>query len=197
MPKVAVVLLTDGFEEIEAVTPIDVLRRAGVEVFVAAVEGDRIHTAGRFAEFGKWIRAGAREVLVVPDGALGDATLTPDLVVLPGGLRGAQNLAASEAARKYVLAVHAAGNICAAICATPALAFAPWGLLDNRRATCYPGMQDRFPPSARYVEDAVVVDGNVVTSRGPGTAFAFALTLAGLLAGPEAEANLRRDMIVE
>ena len=87
-----------------------------------------------------------------------------------GGLPGAENLGRSPAVRDLVLKVEANGGVCAAICAAPALAFARFGLLEGKNATCYPGFEEHFPESAHHSVERVVVDGRLVTSRGPGTA---------------------------
>lgn len=182
MAKTAAVLLAEGFEEIEAITPIDILRRAGVAVTVAGLGGLSI--------------AGAHGVTVGCDAEVASLeTVDLDAVVLPGGMPGSKNLAASEAVRALCVRQAEAGRVVAAICAAPALALASFGVLDNRRATCYPGFAEHFPSSATAVADEpVVVDGPVVTSRGPGTAFAFGLTLAALLAGDETAATLKSGM---
>lgn len=182
----ALVLLADGFEEIEAVTPIDVLRRAGVEVLSLGVPGRRVR--------------GARGVVLEADQALSDFALEEagqvDLVVLPGGMPGAENLARDPRVAALVRAVRAAGQRIAAICAAPAVALGPTGLLAGRRATCYPGFEQRFASDVRPSQERVVVDDWLVTSRGPGTALEFALTLVEQLAGAQAADELRTKMLV-
>lgn len=178
----AVVLLAPGFEEIEAVTPIDVLRRAGVDVQVLSEDGAAVE--------------GAHGVTFAVDGALATAG-EPDLLVLPGGMPGATNLAASAAIAELVRATHARGKLVGAICAAPAVALAPTGVLSGRRATCYPGFEERFPADVNAVAERVVVDGNLITSRGPGTALEFALTLVEQLVGAERAAQLRQGMLAQ
>ncbi|MDR2391446.1 MAG: DJ-1/PfpI family protein [Planctomycetota bacterium] len=177
----AVVLLADGFEEIEAATPADVLRRAGIETIIAGVCGLEAR--------------GSRGLIYRADAILETLAGGFDLVVLPGGMPGAANIAASATARALAEKTLANGGRVAAICAAPAVALAAWGLLEGRRATCYPGMETMFPPGAAFVSDQVVEDGNLITSRGPGTALEFALRLASLLAGEETAERLARDML--
>jgi 4-methyl-5(b-hydroxyethyl)-thiazole monophosphate biosynthesis len=182
MPSV-LVPLAPGFEELEAVTVVDLLRRAGIEVVTAGlVEGP--------------IRA-SRGTVIVPDTTL-DAALVRDydMVVLPGGEPGATHLAGDARIQALLKRMAAAGRYTAAICAAPK-ALAQAGLLDGRRATSFPGVLDPAKyPRVQIEELAVVADGPVVTSRGPGTAMDFALTLIELLAGrakrEEVESKLQR-----
>ncbi len=181
MSKRVVVVLATGFEEIEAVTPIDVLRRAGLEVLVVGVGSGAIE--------------GSHGITLECDRELADVDFVPDAIVLPGGLPGAANLGKSAAVREMSQAVHDAGGVCAAICAAPALTFAPFGLLNGRTATCYPSFEQEFDSTTTHSQDRVVVDGNVVTSRGPGTALEFSLRLVELLAESGAAAGLQRQML--
>lgn len=180
MAKTATVVLAEGFEEIEAVTPIDILRRAGVEVEIVGLEAEEV--------------TGAHGITFQVDRVLGE-TEAPDAIILPGGLPGAENLAASDKLAGVLEAQAAAGKLVAAICASPAWVLAPLGLLDGRRATCYPGCEERFGESTTCLSDDVVKDGNIVTSRGPGTAFAFGLALARELAGDAAADELAQRML--
>jgi len=164
MSEQVVVVLATGFEEIEAVTPIDVLRRAGVDVVVAGVGATAVE--------------GAHGVTYQCDTTLEEIQTTPRAIVLPGGLPGSENLGKSGAVKELTLKVHEAGGICAAICAAPALTFAKFGLLNDCTATCYPTFEKEFDPSTKHSEDRVVVDGNIITSRGPGTSLEFSLKLA-------------------
>ncbi|MFH1791995.1 MAG: DJ-1 family glyoxalase III [Candidatus Omnitrophota bacterium] len=180
MAKKAVVILADGFEEIEAVTCVDVLRRASVEVVVAGLGAK--HT-------------GSRGLIVTPDTTIDRIEPDFDAVVLPGGMPGATNLAASEPARKLITDTAKKGGIVAAICASPAVVLAPLGILDNKKATCYPGMQQKFGPKTAYTETAVVTDANVITSRGPATAMEFALAIASALADSDTVRKLRQALL--
>jgi len=166
--KTAVVVLADGFEEIEAVTPIDLLRRAGVTVVVAGLAGLNV--------------VGARGIAFVCDTTLEQLTPGWDALILPGGLPGAKNLASSPLVRRCLDETLERGSLVAAICAAPALVLGAQGYLKNRDYTCYPEMES-FVLGGRHRTDAVVVDGLFVTSRGVGTAGAFALKLIELLVG--------------
>jgi 4-methyl-5(b-hydroxyethyl)-thiazole monophosphate biosynthesis len=169
----AIVLLAEDFEEIEAVTPIDVLRRAGVEVTVAGLRSGPLRAA--------------RGTVIVPDVALDDAPPGPwDAVVLPGGMPGAERLGADARVLGLVRENLEAGRLVGAICAAPATVLGENGLLEGHRATCHPALADRL--GRPRDEGRVVVDGNLVTSQGPGTAMEFALTLVAELLG-EAKAE--------
>jgi 4-methyl-5(b-hydroxyethyl)-thiazole monophosphate biosynthesis len=181
MAKLIVVCLAQGFEEIEAVTPVDVLRRAGQEVMIAGVEDELVE--------------GSRGVPFGTDGLLEELSDTPDAVILPGGQPGADHLGASRAVRRLVEEVHDAGGIVGAICAAPARALAKWGLLDGRVATGYPASREEIEAVATWSDDPVVVDRNIVTSQGPGTALPFALELAEILAGEKAAAKVAAAML--
>lgn len=174
----ALVPLAEGFEEIEAVTIIDVLRRAGVDVTIAAL-GDSPVT-------------GSHGIPILADTSL-DAVLDADFdaVVLPGG-PGAQRLRDDERLRTVLQRSARAGRWVAAVCAAP-IALEAAGVLAGKRATAYPG---NALPSAVQVEERVVVDGRVVTSRGPGTALEFALTVVERSLGRERAEALRTAMLV-
>jgi 4-methyl-5(b-hydroxyethyl)-thiazole monophosphate biosynthesis len=180
MAKKAIIVLAEGFEEIEAVTPADILRRAGVEVELVGLEATEVTGA-------HGITFGADRVLAEREDA--------DAVILPGGLPGADNLAASAKLAGVLEAQAAAGKLVAAICASPGCVLAKHGLLDGKKATCYPSFEERFDPSTTYATDAVVKDGNILTSRGPGTAFAFGLALARELAGAAKADELAQAML--
>ncbi|MHC5212577.1 MAG: DJ-1 family glyoxalase III [Planctomycetota bacterium] len=176
----ACVLFAEGFEEIEAVTLVDVLRRAEIETVSVGV-GARDVT-------------GSHGITVRTDATLAEtAARRWDLVVLPGGMPGAANLRDDAGVQALLAAQHAAGRRIAAICAAP-IALAPAGVLEGRRATSYPGYADQLG-GARYVEESVVVDGPLITSRGPGTALPFALALVAELAGAERAEALGRAML--
>lgn len=182
MQKNALVIVADGFEEIEAISCIDILRRAGIEVVVAGLTGVSI--------------TGAHGITVVADTVI--AQVTPDFaaLVLPGGMPGATHLAASDKVRSLIMAMHRQGKIIAAICAAPAIVLAPLGILDNKTATCFTGMEKEFHPSTTFSRDNVVVDGAVITSRGAGTAAFFALAIVGQLVGKTIAAGLKSRMLI-
>ena len=175
MKKVALIL-APGFEEVEAVTPLDFLRRVGIDVFVGGVGAGEI--------------SGAHGIVIKCDGTLGDAPKDCDGVVIPGGIPGAPNIAASKEARALIQAVYDRGGLVAAICASPALVLGKTGILSGRRATCYPGFEEHFDKKVRHVQDRVVKDGNVITSQGPGTAAGFAIEIIRYLLGDEAAGNI-------
>lgn len=181
--RAAAVLLAEGFEEIETATPVDVLRRAGVEVTLAGVDG-LVHKGAHGLTYNADAKA---------EGLAGDF----DLVVLPGGMPGAKNLGESPDARSLVERTFRAGKLIAAICAAPALTLAAWGILDGKLATCYPGMEKTFPAGVKFSPERVVVDGNVVTSRGPGAALEFSLTLVRLLVGEDQAKRIAVDMLLK
>jgi 4-methyl-5(b-hydroxyethyl)-thiazole monophosphate biosynthesis len=190
MSKKAILLLADGFEEVEALTPVDYLRRAGVEVCAAALGKGRLVTGSHGipvsadAELGELAAAGKLE----PGGW--------DAVLLPGGMPGASNLAASAETGAFLKAMAAGGKIVAAICASPALVLAPLGLLEGRRFTCYPGMEKEVKGTARWVEDKVAIDGNIITSRAAGTAGLWALALISALAGEAASGKIAASVLL-
>lgn len=174
--------LAQGCEEIEAVTVIDILRRAGIEVTVAGLSEGPVRCS--------------RGTVIVPDVALDDVVNTVfDMIVLPGGMPGAEHLKNDKLVIALLQQMAASGRYVAAICAAP-MALHASGLLESKTATSFPGVLDKLPGSHQYSADPVVIDGNIITSRGPGTAMDFALTLVELLAGPEqrkqVEAPLQR-----
>jgi protein deglycase len=179
MPKV-LVPLAPGFEEIEAITVIDVLRRAQIGVAVAALEGKEVEGA-------HGIRVGADLSLDAARAAEFDA------IVLPGGQPGTRNLAADPRVLELVRTLAQSGKIVAAICAAPTVLEAA-GVLAGRRATAFPGEE---LPSAEYSFDRVVEDDNLVTSRAAGTAMEFALALVRRLAGHGVATELRQRMLVK
>ncbi len=182
MSKKVLVLMADGFEDVEAVTPIDFLRRAGAEVVVAGVGGA--------------LRTGARGVRVQTDKTVAEAAKEAwDAVVVPGGMPGASNIAASADCAKLIKAAADSGKLVAAICAAPAVVLYPLGLLGGRRFTCYPGME-KDVSGARWSQDRVVADGNLLTSRGPGTAAEWALEIVSKLFGADAAKKIADATLV-
>jgi len=171
MDKKAVIVLAQGFEEIEAVTPIDILRRAGVNVVVAGLRSKSVK--------------GAHDITINTDVVFGEIDYIPDVLVLPGGTPGAERLAASIELRNLINNMFEDGKLVAAICASPALVLAPSGILEGKKATCYPGMEENFSSSVRVSGDKVVQDGNVITSRGPATALEFSLKIVENIIGKE------------
>jgi 4-methyl-5(b-hydroxyethyl)-thiazole monophosphate biosynthesis len=183
MSKTALVPIADGSEEIEAVAVIDVLRRAGVSVTVASVMDRAEITA-------------SRGVRIVADQLISEvADQNFDLIVLPGGMPGAEHLRDSAVLTEMLRRHAGEDRLVGAICAAPAVALKPRGLLEGRQATAHPGFFDQLDPETRS-EARVVADGRLVTSRGPGTALEFALRLVALLLGEEKAAEVAGPMVV-
>lgn len=182
MSKV-LVPLAQGCEELEAVTIIDLLRRAGIEVVSAGLDSQPVKAS--------------RGVMLLPDTTLDEALKHDfDMIALPGGMPGMTHLKNDPRIIALLQRMATAGKYTCAICAAP-LVLAEAGLLSGKRATSYPGFLDKLSlPGVSYLNDAVVTDGKVITSRGPGTAMDFALQLIETLAGKakrdEVEAGLQR-----
>ncbi len=175
--------LAQGCEELEAVTLIDLLRRAGIEVVTAGLEGGPVTCS--------------HQTVLLPDTTLEEAASGEyDLMVLPGGLPGSDYLNHDPRIRALLQKLHHEGRYVAAICAAPKV-LAALGLLDGRRATGYPGVLESLHLADTELTGAPVeIDGNVITSRGPGTAMDFALALIEVLQGQacrmEVEEALKR-----
>lgn len=179
MTKKSLIILADGFEEIEAVTPIDILRRADIEVSVAS-----LNPKVRLVK-------GSHGIYIQAETALDE--LTPedyDACILPGG-PGVKNLAASELVKSIILNMHAQGKLIAAICAAPAIVLAPIGILDKKNATCYLNMENHFSDTTIFHADPVVIDSNIITSRGAGTAMAFSLAIVEKLCGKDVTEKIK------
>jgi 4-methyl-5(b-hydroxyethyl)-thiazole monophosphate biosynthesis len=178
-----IVPLAEGFEEIEAITVIDLLRRAGIEVETAALATRRV--------------TGSHGIAVEADGLLEDLQHQAfDMVVLPGGMPGAEHLKNDPRVLSLLRSFDRQGRYVAAICAAPGV-LAHAGLLEGRTATSFPGFLRADSATGIRLSDAPVVsDGRLVTSRGPGTAMDFALALVELLEGRrtrlEVESRLQR-----
>ena len=179
MPKV-LVPLAEGCEELEAVTLIDLLRRAEVEVVTAGLKPG--------------IVIASRGVKLVPDVTLEVALQDQyDMVVLPGGMPGATHLQDDPRIISLLQKMAAAGQYTAAICAAP-MVLAKAGLLEGKRATSYPGSLDAYTGISLQTA-AVVQDGKVLTSRGPGTAMDFALALIEVLTGPDKRQQVETALV--
>jgi DJ-1 family protein len=179
MPR-ALVPLAEGFEEIEFATIVDVLRRGGVEVVVAGLQGrDPV--------------SGAHDLRMFPDLALEEVEDDFDVLVLPGGAQGTENLAASAALRTMIRSRVAGARMVAAICAAP-FVLDQAGVLEPDGYTCYPGWEVRLRTPGRRHE-LVVEDGALVTSQGPGTAMEFALHLLRRLRGAAVAQEVSRGLL--
>ena len=184
MSKKVLVILADGFEEVEALAPIDVLRRSGAAVTVAGLKPEK----------GNLIR-GAHDVWVRCDVELLDVREDRfDAIVLPGGMPGALNLHKSDMVNSMVIDTYKRGDLVCAICASPAFVLAPTGILDGRKCTCYPGCEEKYSHLG-FCGERVVRDVNVITGAGPGTALEFGLLISEALFGKEVSSKIHSDMI--
>lgn len=174
--------LADGCEELEAVTIIDILRRAGIDVVTAGLDDQLVRAS--------------HGVRIMPDTNLDEAlTRDYDMVVLPGGLPGADNLDEDPRVKELLKKMANSERFTAAICAAPKV-LANAGLLRGKKATAYPGSLDSVNHQAQLVSaDAVVRDGKVITSRGPGTAMDFALALIEALTGKAKRDEVERALV--
>lgn len=181
MKKKVAVLLASGFEEIEAITPIDILRRAGAEVTIIGVGGLMIE--------------GSRGIIIKADKEINSYNELPDAVVVPGGGKGAENLSKTEKVSSLIKEAGKKGKVIAAICAGPRTVLLPLGILDGKNATCYPGDEKMFGQRARFKDEKVVTDGNIITSKGPGTAMEFALAVAEAVCGKEIKETVSKKLL--
>ncbi len=181
--KKALMLFADGYETVEALMVVDILRRGGVEVTMASItEEDYVRSS--------------HDVMVEMNAVLGDVDcMEYDAVILPGGMPGTINLGESEAVKKVVMAMNEAGKIISAICAAPGV-LGKYGLLEGKKACSYPDHECNLL-GANVVREPVAIDGNIVTSRGLGTAEEFAFALLGILEGEEKVAAIKEAIIYQ
>ncbi|EJM31864.1 DJ-1 family glyoxalase III [Pseudomonas sp. GM25] len=178
----ALITLAEGIDDLQCVTLIDVLRRAGIEVVAASIEGRRMLTC-------------ARGTRLTADGMLIDVLAqTFDLIVLPGGAVGAQHLAAHQPLQQLLKDQASAGRLFAAIAEAPAVALQSFGVLRQRRMTCLPDTSHNLS-GCTFVDQPVVVDGNCITAQGSSAALAFALTLVEQLAGKAVRAKVAGELL--
>ena len=176
-----VVLLANGFEDVEALGPIDLMRRAGFEVVIAGIGGTEITSS-----HGVVFKADCDIETLSADGW--------NCVFAPGGMPGAVNISQSWKANEMLInAANTDGAIVSAICASPAVVLGPLGLLAGREATCYPGCEDFFPGFS-FLADGVVVSGNSVTAKSVGYSFDLALKLIEMLAGLDVSNKVRNQI---
>ena len=175
-------LLGTGFEETEAVAPLDLLRRAGVQVLTVGINGKHI--------------AGSHGIVVEADITIGEMDLTNmEMIIIPGGLGGVSSLRASEAALAALRFGWENGKYVAAICAGPTI-LADLGITDGLRATCYPG-HEKYMGSAKMQENAAVVtDGKLITGTSAGCAIPFGLALVEALKGKEAAEAVKKQIVI-
>jgi len=182
--KRAAVFFADGFEDVEAISPVDYLRRAGVEVTTVAVPSSTMKD--------KKIVTSSHNVSMIMDTTLEEyladvAKNLPDCVVCPGGSVGADNLSESPELLEHLEKCFDSGKIVSALCASPAVVLGKTKVLDGRKWTCYPGMQTEGNELYldKYMNEVFVTDGNVVTGRGPGASEQFSMELVRILVGEE------------
>jgi 4-methyl-5(b-hydroxyethyl)-thiazole monophosphate biosynthesis len=175
----ALVLMAEGFEEIELTTIVDILRRGGVTVTIAGLK-DGIIT-------------GSRGMKMQPDATLGRIKEMHDMIILPGGSPGYINLGSDRRVIDLVNQYNAGGKIVAAICAAPSV-LAKAGILDGKNSTIFTGMENELK-NAKYVDKSVVEDGNIITSQGPGTAMEFALALLKKLTDEKKAKEVKEKLI--
>jgi 4-methyl-5(b-hydroxyethyl)-thiazole monophosphate biosynthesis len=175
----AITVLAPGFEETEVVTIIDLLRRGGIAVTVLGLESREV--------------TGSHRITVLAEGLLADFADDFDAIVLPGGQPGAANLASSPRLLELIRATFRRGGLCAAVCAGPTVLGAA-GILAGYRATCYPGNEGALL-GATVVEEPVVRDRTIITSRGVGTAIPFALEIIGYLESFEKAEQVREAIL--
>ncbi|MBN2510343.1 MAG: DJ-1/PfpI family protein [Spirochaetales bacterium] len=181
--KKGIVLLADGFEEIEALTVVDLLRRAGIDTVMTGVTGN--------------IVTGSHGIKVVTDIHITDlkSSPLPDVVVIPGGMPGARNIAESSDAAAIINKAAKAGVLIAAICAAPSVVLYPMGLLKGKRAVCYPGMESDWK-GVLFTDEPLVQDANILTSKGVGTAAEFALAIISNIGGDAAAQSVRKKTLL-
>ena len=181
--KKAYIFFAEGFEEIEALTPVDVLKRAGLDVTLVSVSGNKIVKS-------------TRGVGIVTDRLFEELDYTDaDLLLLPGGQPGADNLDRHEGLKKVILAADQKKKPIAAICAAPQV-LGHLGLLQGKRATCYPGME-RELTGALCKGTPCETDGNIITGKGVGAAMKFSLAIVEMLVSKEKAEELKKKMVVE
>lgn len=184
--KKAYVFFAPGFEEIEAITPVDILKRGGVKVSMISIT-DELKVKG------------AHNIEIICDSLIKDMdeNILPDAIIMPGGMPGATNLANCKKLEEFAKKCFNEKKLVCAICASPAIVFGTFGLLKNKNWTCYPDMENNAPEAdvKNWNTNPVVVDINLITSRGPGTAAAFSYTILQELGLSEKSAALQKGML--
>lgn len=173
--------LANGFEEVEGLGPVDILRRGGVDVKTVSVTG----TPWVETSHGITLKAD----LTIEEADLSDA----DMLLLPGGLPGATNLRDHEGVRKALVAQAAKGGRIGAICAAP-LVLGSLGLLEGKKATCYPGFE-KFMTGATYTAELFTIDGNIITGEGPAATFPYSYEILRMFKGDETVQSLKDGMM--
>jgi 4-methyl-5(b-hydroxyethyl)-thiazole monophosphate biosynthesis len=173
------ILLAEGFEEIEAVTPADILRRLGLNVLLIGVSSKQVK--------------GSHGIEITSDATLNKVkNEIPAALILPGGMPGAKNLDSNADVRNLILKTSAGDKIIAAICAAP-MVIGRLGLLNGKNAVCFPGFEE-YLTGAKILNDSVVRDGNIITAKGPGAAAAFGFEIGAALKDEVSVAFIKRSM---
>ena len=181
--KTIFVFLAEGFEEMEALTPVDILRRAGLSVQTVSVMDEQVV-------------AGAHGVSVMADKMFAEINSEDaEMILLPGGLPGATNLDVHAGLSRMILDFAKEGKPLAAICAAP-LVFGNRGLLQGKKATCYPGFET-YLQGAEYTASLVEADGNFITGKGPGAAIEFAFAIVEKYCGIDKVNELKQGMMIQ
>jgi 4-methyl-5(b-hydroxyethyl)-thiazole monophosphate biosynthesis len=176
------VFLADGFEEIEALTPVDVFRRAGLPVLTVSVSD--MHTV-----------TGSHNIIVTADTTLSELDRENiEMIILPGGMPGASNLDKNLSLDKLIIDFANKSKPISAICAAP-MVLGKRGILKGKRATCYPGFE-QYLEGANYTSSLVEIDGNIITGKGPGAAFDFSYIIAEKYVGVEKIVQLKKSMMI-
>ncbi len=179
MDKTALIILAQGFEEIEAITPIDLLRRAGIKVIVAGLENTRI--------------TGRSGILIECDVLLQESLGLHDAIILPGGMPGTTNLTNSSLVETLIQSHSRAGRICAAICAAPTV-LAKAGVLCGKKATCYPGNESELK-DALFSNVNCIVDHNIITAQSAASSIAFSLAIIAALSGTDKALSVAQAIV--
>ena len=175
----ALVLMAEGFEEIELTSIVNILRRGGLNVTIAGLKDG--------------LTTGARGIRIQPDASLDSLKEMYDILILPGGSPGYVNLGKDKRVIDILKQYHTQGKIIAAICGGPSV-LAKAGILSGKKATIFPGMEDELK-DAMYVDNPVVEDGKIITSQGPGTAIDFALTILSRLTSEKKVEEVKERLI--
>jgi len=184
MSKKVLVFFADGCEEIEALAPVDMLRRAGADVTIVGVRGKT--------------QVSSHGISVNTDIALSELGTEKDfdMIVLPGGIPGTNHLDASEEVDRYIKRAVEEGKFIGAICAAPSIVLGSRNLLDHKKATCYPGMEPGMKGHIQ-TDKKVVVDGKIITAAGVGVSVEFGLTLVGALYGKRVQDDLAKKVVLK
>ncbi len=172
MKKRVVMIMANGFEEIEAIATADVMKRLGLDVKLAGMDGRKV--------------TGAHDIVIEADCLLSEVNTDVDAVILPGGMPGATNLRDNINVIEFISEAYEKGKVVGAICAAP-IALAKAGILDGKRATCYPSFESQFANSTAYTASRLEVDGKVITARGAGVSFEFGAAIGKALGASDSD----------